>query len=99
MDIAKSHSDIEPDEDEPSSFGTAGAMLSVRDVAQLLGISRSFAYELCARGELTAIRIGRRLLVPRRSVWSFIAEADVAERRTVRRDHVQVHQDPVRWGE
>ncbi len=39
--------------------------LTVEEAAQLLGISRSFAYEAVAAGELPSIRIGRRVLVPR----------------------------------
>ena len=38
--------------------------LSVPEVAELLGISRAFAYELVARRELPALRLGRRLVVP-----------------------------------
>jgi len=38
---------------------------SVSEAAELLGISRAFAYELVARGELPVIRLGRRLLVPK----------------------------------
>lgn len=40
-------------------------VLTVTEAGQLLGISRAFAYELAARGELPVIRLGRRLLVPR----------------------------------
>jgi excisionase family DNA binding protein len=38
---------------------------SVTEAGQLLGVSRAFAYELAARGELTTIRLGRRVLVPK----------------------------------
>ena len=38
---------------------------SVGEAAELLGISRAFAYELLARGELPVIRLGRRRLVPK----------------------------------
>jgi len=38
---------------------------TVDEVAYLLGISRAFAYELVARGELPVIRFGRRLLIPK----------------------------------
>jgi excisionase family DNA binding protein len=36
-------------------------VLTVGEAGELLGISRSFAYELVARGELPAIRLGRRI--------------------------------------
>jgi excisionase family DNA binding protein len=46
--------------------------LSVEEAAGLLGISRGLAYELVHRGELTAIRLGRRILVPRHVVESLV---------------------------
>jgi excisionase family DNA binding protein len=42
--------------------------LTVEEAGELLGISRAFAYELVARGELPSLRLGRRLLVPRRAL-------------------------------
>lgn len=39
--------------------------LSVEDAAYLLHISRGLAYELVARGEIPAIRLGRRIVIPR----------------------------------
>jgi excisionase family DNA binding protein len=41
-------------------------VVSVPEAARLLGISRTHAYELIARGELPSIRLGRRILVPLR---------------------------------
>lgn len=38
---------------------------SITEVAEMLGISRSMAYEGVHRGEIPAVRIGRRVLVPR----------------------------------
>lgn len=38
--------------------------VSVEDASAALGISRSRAYEVIRRGELRAIRLGGRLLVP-----------------------------------
>jgi excisionase family DNA binding protein len=38
---------------------------TVDEADHLLGISRAFAYELVARGELPVIRLGRRVLVPK----------------------------------
>lgn len=42
--------------------------LTVEEAATLLGISRAFAYEAVARGEIPSIRIGRRILVPKASL-------------------------------
>ena len=39
--------------------------LTVDEVARCLGIGRNSAYEAIARGEIPAVRIGKRLLVPR----------------------------------
>jgi excisionase family DNA binding protein len=39
--------------------------VTVEEAAQMLGISRSPAYECVRRGELRALRLGRRLVVPR----------------------------------
>ena len=41
--------------------------VTVREAAELVGISRTLAYELIARGELPHLRLGRRILVPRRA--------------------------------
>ena len=39
--------------------------LTVPEVAEMLGISRNFAYELVKRGHLPVIRFGKRLLIPK----------------------------------
>lgn len=39
--------------------------LTVEEAAEILGISRAFAYEAVRRGEVPSIRIGRRILVPK----------------------------------
>jgi excisionase family DNA binding protein len=41
-----------------------GLLLRAGDVSRLLGVGRSTVYELIARGELPAIRIGRLVRVP-----------------------------------
>jgi excisionase family DNA binding protein len=46
---------------------------SVAEAGALLGISRAFAYELVARGELPVIRLGRRRLVPKAALLALIA--------------------------
>jgi len=38
---------------------------TVTEVAELLGISRTSAYECVHRGEIPSLRLGRRLLVTR----------------------------------
>lgn len=53
-------------------------VLTVEEAAELLGISRGLAYELVRRRELPAIRLGRRLVVPRRRLLALI-EGDELE--------------------
>jgi excisionase family DNA binding protein len=47
-------------------------ILRVDDVARLLGISRGLAYEAIRRSELPAIRVGRRILVPRDRLFAHL---------------------------
>ncbi|MHB1486639.1 MAG: helix-turn-helix domain-containing protein [Acidimicrobiales bacterium] len=39
--------------------------MTVEEAATALGISRATAYEAVSRGEIPAIRIGRRILIPK----------------------------------
>jgi excisionase family DNA binding protein len=41
---------------------------TVDEVAQKLGISRGAAYEAAKSGEIPAIRIGRRIVCPKRRI-------------------------------
>lgn len=43
-------------------------VVTIAEAAKLLGISRSFAYDLVKRGELPVVRLGRRQLVPKKSL-------------------------------
>ena len=44
----------------------------VAEAGELLGISRAFAYELLARGELPVICLGRRRLVPKAALMALV---------------------------
>ncbi|HEY9471707.1 MAG TPA: helix-turn-helix domain-containing protein [Propionibacteriaceae bacterium] len=46
--------------------------LSVEQAAQLLNVGRSTAYDLIRSGQLRSVKIGRRRLVPRDALDSFI---------------------------
>jgi excisionase family DNA binding protein len=50
-------------------------LLTVPEAARLLRVSRAFAYELIARGELPVLRLGRRVLVPREALEQHIRTA------------------------
>jgi len=47
-------------------------VLSVEEAGRLLGISRAFAYELVARGELPVIRLGRRIVIPKAHLFALV---------------------------
>ena len=55
--------------------------VNVEEAGQLLGISRALAYEAARRGELPAIRVGRRLLVPLAAVQRLLGEHRADERK------------------
>lgn len=52
--------------------------MTVEEAAHMLGISRSSAYECVRRGELRALRLGRRLVVPRDALEELLASSHVA---------------------
>jgi len=48
--------------------------LTVEEAAVALGISRAFAYDAVRRGDIPAIKIGRRILVPRTALSRLLGE-------------------------
>jgi len=52
--------------------------LTITEAAGLLGISRGLAYELAARGELPVLRLGRRMVIPRKALAPI--DVDVSEK-------------------
>ena len=55
--------------------------LTVREAAVLLGIGRNSAYEGVRRGEIPAIRVGRRLLIPRSALDALLGQAGAEGKR------------------
>ena len=55
--------------------GNKPAVLTVDETARLLRISRVSAYQAVRRGEIPALRVGRRLLVPRVALEAMLAAA------------------------
>ena len=49
--------------------------LTVTEAAEVLGISRTLAYALVARGELPSLRMGRRIVVPKRALEALLEAA------------------------
>lgn len=52
-------------ENKYKSYDELPLMLSVVDVAQVLGISRAGAYELVKSADFPAMKIGTRIIVPK----------------------------------
>jgi excisionase family DNA binding protein len=50
--------------------------LSVDEAAQVLGISRGLTYELVRRGKLPAVRLGRRIVIPRHALDTLVRPSD-----------------------
>lgn len=50
------------------------ALISVNEAARVIGVSRSYAYELVASGILASVRLGRRVLVPVSAIDDLIAQ-------------------------
>jgi excisionase family DNA binding protein len=47
---------------------------TITEVAEALGVSEHHIRNLCQRGELPTLRLGRRILVPRRALQVMIEE-------------------------
>jgi excisionase family DNA binding protein len=47
--------------------------LTIEEAAAVLGIGRSLAYDAARRGEIPAIKIGRRLVIPRERLEALLA--------------------------
>jgi len=48
--------------------------LTVEECAKVLGIGRQLAYDRVKTGEIPVIKVGRRLLVPRRALEKLLEE-------------------------
>ena len=51
--------------------------ITVPEAAEMLGISRNFAYELVRERKLPSIRFGKRLLIPRVALEKMLEESAV----------------------
>lgn len=74
-------------------------VLHVEEVARMLDISRTSAYEAITRGQLPSIRLGRRLRVPRAALERLLLEGtertDDASQPSRRRSRKGSEQDNV----
>lgn len=69
------------DEAAPPRSSTADAnqslLVTVEEAARLLGVGRTTMFELIGRGEVKSVRLGRRRLIARKSLESFVEELSV----------------------
>ena len=63
------------------SYGDLPLMLSVPEVANLLGISRAGAYELVKTDGFPALTIGSRIIVPRDKLMAWIDKKSSGDRK------------------
>ena len=54
---------------------TQPATVNVETAARILGIGRQTAYDLARQGKLPALRLGKRLVVPKLALERMLAEA------------------------
>jgi excisionase family DNA binding protein len=60
--------------------------LRVEEAAEVLGISRGLGYELVRSGELPSLRLGHRVVIPRRVVDELLASVTVESPAATRVD-------------
>ena len=53
---------------------TGAELLTVAEAAEILGIGRTTAYEAARRVEIPSLRLGRRVLVPKRTLSRLLGE-------------------------
>jgi excisionase family DNA binding protein len=75
MDMNTLFLDNEPCDDELLALGEFldDVLLRPREVARLLGLSRSGIYRMITRGELPHVRLGRSVRVPQRAFKAWLA--------------------------
>jgi len=56
--------------------------LTVEEVAAVLGISRGLGYEVVRSDELPSLRLGRRVVIPRRALDELLASAAIESSMT-----------------
>lgn len=57
--------------------GNQTLLVTVEEAAHLLGVGRTTMFELIGRGDVKSIRLGRRRLIARKSLESFVDELSI----------------------
>jgi len=62
-----------------SSYDTIDRRLcvTVPEAAEMLGMSRNFAYQLVREGKLPSIRFGKRILIPKAALEKMLEEGGI----------------------
>jgi len=60
------------DESIERNSGVERLCLTVPEAAEMLGISRNFAYQLVKEGKLPVIKFGKKLLIPRAALGKML---------------------------
>ena len=50
--------------------------ITVDQAAELLGISRSLAYDMARTGKLPALRFGKRFVIPRKAIENLMQQVE-----------------------
>ena len=53
---------------------TGPLAVSVEEAGRLLGVSRDLVYDMVARRELVAVRLGRRIVIPVRALQEMLGQ-------------------------
>lgn len=54
------------------------SVYSIPEVAELLGVSRTLAYDLANKGELPVLRLGKRMVIPKIALEKMLEDVAVA---------------------
>ena len=65
----------------PSSSALEQRTYSVTDVAHILGVTPSHIWRLCQRGDIASIRLGGRILIPRKEVDRILSAGEETAKR------------------
>ena len=61
-----------PQQQRPKSLDQYPLLLTIPEIAEILGVGRSTAYSLIHSGQIKSIRVGRLIKVPKTALEQFI---------------------------
>ncbi len=67
-DVTKTSSDISMPKSQSNKL-----VLTIEEIANLLGLSRSSTYEAVRKGQIPSIRIGKRIIIPRTALIKILS--------------------------